>query len=62
MELIELAKEYGLRTIKCKYCKKEVVATAPCQKVCKSVSCQKKRIAEKQKTYLQKMKKIDDAI
>ncbi len=58
MKLIEFAKKHGLRIIKCRYCKKEVLATAPCQKVCKSVGCQKKRQAEKQKRYNDKKKKI----
>ena len=57
MKLIEFAKKHGLRIIKCRYCKKEVLATAPCQKVCKSVGCQKKRQAEKQKRYNDKKRK-----
>lgn len=51
MKLIEFANKHGLRVIKCRYCKEKVLATAPCQKVCKSVLCQKKRQAEKQKRY-----------
>ena len=57
MKLIEFANKHGLRVIKCRYCKKQVIATAPCQKVCKSIGCQKKRIAEKQKRYNDKKKK-----
>lgn len=57
MKLIEFAKKHGLRIIKCRYCKKEVLATAPCQKVCKSVGCQKQRQAEKQKRYNDKKRK-----
>lgn len=61
MKLIEFAKKHGLRIIKCRYCKKEVLATAPCQKVCKSVGCQKKRQAEKQKRYNDKKRKQKNA-
>ena len=57
MKLIEFANKHGLRVIKCRYCKKEVIATSPVQKVCKSIGCQKKRIAEKQKRYNDKKKK-----
>jgi len=57
MSIIQFAREHGLRTIHCRYCKKEVLATAPCQKVCKSVGCQKKRQAEKQKRYNDKRRK-----
>ena len=46
MKLIEFANKHGLRVIKCRYCKKEVIATSPVQKVCKSIGCQTKRIAE----------------
>ena len=57
MKLIEFAKKHGLRIIKCRYCKKESLATSPCQKVCKEIICQKKRQAEKQKRYNDKKRK-----
>jgi hypothetical protein len=57
MKLIEFAKKHGLRVVKCRYCKELVIATSPCQKVCKRIGCQKKRQAEKQKRYNDKKRK-----
>lgn len=61
MNITTFAKKNGLRIIKCRYCKKEVIATSPCQKVCKRIGCQKKRQAEKQKRYNDKIRKQNNA-
>ena len=61
MSILKFAREYGLRVVKCRYCKDLVIATSPCQKVCKRIGCQKKRQAEKQKRYNDKIRKQKNA-
>jgi len=58
MSILKFAREHGLRVVKCRYCKELVIATSPCQKVCKSVGCQRKRNAEKQKRWRDKKAKM----
>jgi hypothetical protein len=58
MNIHKIAKMLGLVVKICRYCKKEFIAKSPWQEVCQSIGCQRKRNAEKQKTWRDKKAKM----
>jgi len=62
MKLKELAKSQGLKVGRCRYCNCEIIKKTSWQEVCKGIDCQKKRNAEKQKRWLNKIKGLKNGI